>query len=377
MLFTVSTVKDNVEGVERWVSRNIAAGVDHLIVFVDDADPDVLAWLEADEHTTGVGTDDLWWQGHRPDQLNARQRINANLARAALVALPTPQWLFHIDGDEVLLADRERLATLRADITVLWAQPWEAVSRMSWPEGRVDRFKRLLTDDELELLAFLGALPQARNEAYFHGHVKGKSGMRPGLDRWFTLHEVVDQAGSDIEPGGPAAATVLHYESYSFDEFVRKWTNLLSSGARPALRGNRRTTGSALQMVLAHARDEEARTRVLRRIYARTTEDDLELLDDLGLLVRVYPEAAGHRPESLPETEDRRLAAVIGALATVGDKRVFREGSTAAAASAALAAAARGLPGAHQDEVARRWQTAGESRLSGGIRRLTGRIGQG
>ena len=38
MITTVSTVKDDLPRLERWIERNLAAGVDRMLVFVDDRD---------------------------------------------------------------------------------------------------------------------------------------------------------------------------------------------------------------------------------------------------------------------------------------------------------------------------------------------------
>ena len=72
MLFTVSTVKDDVPGLKQFVARNLAGGVDHMFLFVDDARPRVTAALDRHPHVTAVATGENWWVGKRPRQLNAR-----------------------------------------------------------------------------------------------------------------------------------------------------------------------------------------------------------------------------------------------------------------------------------------------------------------
>ena len=52
MLFTVSTVKECVAGLKRFVARNLAGGVDHVFLFVDDARPRVTAALDRHPHVT-------------------------------------------------------------------------------------------------------------------------------------------------------------------------------------------------------------------------------------------------------------------------------------------------------------------------------------
>ena len=69
MLFTVSTVKDSVPGLKQFVARNLAGGVDHMFLFVDDARPRVTAALNRQPHVTAIATDgtrlDSWEVEHR------------------------------------------------------------------------------------------------------------------------------------------------------------------------------------------------------------------------------------------------------------------------------------------------------------------------
>jgi Glycosyl transferase family 2 len=315
MLFTVSTVKDTVPGLKQFVARNLAGGVDHVFLFVDDARPRVTAALDRHPHVTAIATGESWWQGKRPRQLNARQRINANVIKALLAVDAGPDdWLFHIDGDEVLQVDRAALAALPPEVSVVRAPPLEAVSRKKWL-GEVTHFKRMLKADELTLLHVLGVIDEANIGRYFHGHVDGKSGLRPTLDRWITLHAVHDvdqeQVASTSEGG---IARLLHYESWSGEEFVRKWTNILESGTKVSFRPGREPTAVALRTLLEADLPERKLRDYLMRIFERTTEDDFDTLRDLGFLERIDPLAGKHRPEALPADRDTAIRAMLDAL---------------------------------------------------------------
>jgi len=316
MLFTVSTVKDSVPALKQFVARNLASGVDHMFLFVDDARPRVAAALDRQPHVTAIPTGEEWWQGKRPRQLNARQRINANVVKALLTVDAAPDdWLFHIDGDEVLQVDRAALAALPPEVAVVRAPPLEAVSRKKWPGGEVTHFKRMLQPDELVLLHVLGVIDEPANGRYFHGHVEGKSGLRPTLDRWITLHAVHDvdqqQVPSSTE-GDPAR--LLHYESWSGEEFVRKWTNILESGTKVSFRPGREPTAVALRTLLEADLPERRLRDYLLRIFERTTEDDFDTLRELGFLEKVDPLAGKHRPEGLSPERDAGIRAMLRAL---------------------------------------------------------------
>ena len=99
MITTVSTVKDDPEHLERWIDRNLAAGVDRMLVFVDDRDdPHTAAALNARHGVLAVDAA-AWWGDDFPPKLNARQRISANAALRVLREDDPRGWLFHIDGD--------------------------------------------------------------------------------------------------------------------------------------------------------------------------------------------------------------------------------------------------------------------------------------
>jgi Glycosyl transferase family 2 len=354
MLYTVSTVKESVAGLERFVARNLAGGVDHVILFVDDFDPVVTATLDKNPHVTAIATGPNWWHGKRPRQLNARQRINANVAKAVLAAVADrDDWLFHIDGDEALQVDRAALAALGPDVDVVRLPPLEAVSRAKWPGGKVTHFKKMLAPEELTLLHVLGVIDEPTNGHYFHGHCEGKSGVRPVLDRWITLHAVhdVDQEQVDAAIG---VGRMLHYESWSGEEFVRKWLNILDSGSKVSFRPVREPTAVALRSLVRRDLPKRTVRKYLLKIFERTTEDDFETLRDLELLEEVDPLAGTHRAEQRAPDLDAEVRALLAAIEPE-NKWPFHTGRTAGNMVATLALAADRLEPGLAARVRPRW----------------------
>ena len=334
MLVTVSTVKDTLSNLERFVAGNLAGGVDHLVVFLDAEDAEVRGFLDRHPHVTCVPADDTWWQGDRPAALNVRQRINANVVKAMLTTVDWAEWVFHVDADEIVQVDRSVLASAPADARVVRLAPLEAVSRQHW-DADPTWFKRLLGKDDLTLLQTLGVIDRPANGALFHGHVDGKSGIRPTLDLWLTLHQGVDAEGTELERWSHESLSVLHYESFSGEDFVRKWTSILAAGPRANFRPAREPTAVALQTLLGKGLEEERLAAYLMRIFERTTEDDFETLHDLGLLVRVDPREGTHVPAPLPPGGREQLDEVLTRL-TGAPKRPFHPGQPAAAVAALL-----------------------------------------
>lgn len=324
MLFTASTVKDTLPNVQRFVAGNLAGGVDHMFVFLDAADPEVRAFLDEHPHVTCVRTDKAWWHGQRPAELNVRQRINANVAKAVLSAFDWAEWVVHVDADEIVQIDREVLAGVPAATRVVKLAPLEAVSRKSW-EGDPTWFKKLLGKDDLTLLHVLGAIDRPSNGAYFHGHVDGKSGIRPALDLWLTLHHGVDGDRNEVASFSDEGLRLLHYESFSGEDFVRKWTSILAAGPMANFRPAREPTAVALRALIGKGLSQEQAAPYLMRIFERTTEDDFDTLRDLGVLVETDPLRGTHVPAPFPPGGLEEMTAVLAALG--GEpKREFHPG---------------------------------------------------
>jgi hypothetical protein len=220
LVFTVSTVKDTPARIQELVARNLANGVDHLFILLDAENPEAQEQLAAHPHVTCIRTGRDWWHGGRPSQLNNRQRINANAVARVLADARCGTWLFHIDGDEVVHVDRDVLAAAPRDVRAVRLATREAVSQVRWDRPPT-YFKRPLTRVQLRLLVELGVLETPTNGAYFHGHFDGKTGVRPGTGAWLTLHDPIDDACREVEQYADPGLVVLHYESYSAEEFAR------------------------------------------------------------------------------------------------------------------------------------------------------------
>ena len=117
---------------------------------------------------------------------------------------------------------------------------------------------------------------------------------------------MVDAEKNEVEPfTDPAALRLLHYESFSGEDFVRKWTSILAAGPDAELpAGPRAHRGRAADADRQGARPPRQAEPYLMRIFERTTEDDFDTLRDLGLLEHVDPRAGTH----IPTAAARRLA---------------------------------------------------------------------
>jgi hypothetical protein len=317
----VTTLKDTAANVEKWVRRNLGGGIDHMVVFLDGPQPEVQELLDGHPHVTPVLADDAWFTETPHVKLNDRQIVNAAVTSRLLGGLPWAQWLFHLDGDEVAVIDRDALAAVDPDTRAVRMRALEAVGQLH-VDADPTLFKRWLTDDELLAVSALGGLDKPSNYRYFRGHTGGKPGVRPTAELAIGVHRVVDPEGERMPRVDVPGLHVLHYESFNGAEFVRKWMALLSSGGEVSQRGNRARISDSIRTLFELELTEEDTRSFLNELYQRLCADDVELLSELGLLVAIDPDAFDRPVESSVEGV-RQLRTLLDRV-RVEPKRGFR-----------------------------------------------------
>lgn len=306
----VATVLDTLPHVQRFVRGNLASGADHLFVVLDNphaaGQPEIRSWLEEQPDVTCIPGDDSWWHGDTLNNLNARQRANANAVKALLAAQPWPSWLFMIDGDEIVQVPRDVIAQAPGDAIRL--NVCEAVSQYRW-DGDPTWFKTRLDGPELHLLHLLGVIAKPTNNRYFRGHTRGKVGMRSDRDGYLALHSAHGPRHDRLETWQHDELRLLHYESYSGEEFVRKWTAMISSGPKIGLMRKRGGVAEAVGAIADGGLTAAQAEPFLRQLYESSTMDDFATLRELKLLLEVDPLQGTHHPASLTAAEADVLAA--------------------------------------------------------------------
>jgi hypothetical protein len=328
----VTTLKDSLPNVRKFVSRNLNGGIDHLVVCVDAEAPEVEEFLAAHPDVTCVRAYGEWW-GTRPANLNRRQGMNAGLLSRVLDGYPWADWLVHIDGDEVARLDHEALRSVEPAWQAVRLAPLEAVARLHADHDPV-LFKRLLTKDELALVRALGLVGAAANRSYFRGHVAGKLAVRPSIHLALGIHKVLRADEGMVEPLKDGRHHVLHYESPDGDEFVRKWIALLTSGTVVRQVGPRAPIARALDALLGLGLSEADTAHFLRRIYERYAVDDAETLSRLGLLEHVDADAPTPARGPFPESAKEDMRALFDRVRTEPKEPFRQHGSDADATRA-------------------------------------------
>jgi len=319
LLFTATTIKDTAESIERFVRGNLRAGADHMLLFIEGDDAAAQAELfDQDPNVTAIPTDARYWQGARPERLNARQATNATLATTALAALPWAEWLFHIDGDENLHLDRSHLDSLPATVHAVRLRTLEAASDGS---GDVRLFKQELPRRDLHELHARRLIDEPRNSVYLRGHLLGKPGARPSPFVRLGIHKVRTHHSADLVHHEHPSLCVLHYEAVTATAFIRKWRNLANAGAMHSQ--SRRVLVERVRAILlddtAKPAEKDAR---LRELYDSCGRDDVETLDHLGVLVTPDPTWHQHEPALMDTQQERTFRSVLDLLLDA-DKRSF------------------------------------------------------
>ena len=288
-ILAVATVDSSVRFASRFISRALASGVDHLVVFVEEPRTDLEDALRDAPSVTLVRTDRAYWQGEGPDRSRDRERTNANVALAALAEVSAAGWVFQIDEDQALCFDREellRLAPVAARFPVL-----EAAASRRWRSAEPQTFKRDPSPADLRALAALGVIERPERGSYYRGPHAGRVGVRPGHGVRFAGVEAY--AGDErLAPAEPPGMYVLNLGAWSLEDFVDRWRSFDPARSRGGMhRGEH--LGTAVHTLLRHpALGEEDRSRLLAELFDRLLADDIDTLADFGLL--------GGRPDALP-----------------------------------------------------------------------------
>jgi len=128
---------------------------------------------------------------------------------------------------------------------------------------------------------------------------------------------------------------LFHYESYSGEEFARKWGAMATSGPRVSLRAGRSAVADAVRDVLDGEASPDTRHERLLALFAETTQDDAESLVELGLVLELDPTAGTHAPRSL--SEGARAALQRGLAEAHGtDRSAYFRGTSPRGAPAAV-----------------------------------------
>lgn len=310
MICTVSTVLDTAENLDQFVTSNLRMGVDHMFLCIDWPEREdqqaVLAHFADHPHVTLVPTTDDWFHGNRPPGLNRRQIVNANMVLLALQELGPECWLFHIDADEVLALGPHLLDDVDPALPAVSLTSAESVSVWQSPTHET-RFKTLPSADDLVQYAAWGIIDGPQLSRFFHGHIRGKVGVRVGGGVRLGLHNGMSPDAERYRADQFPGKHVLHFhtrsgegalhkalafglnEGYGVPDAKNHWiTELQEAGREP---------------------DPEKRLARTREIFDARLADRVDLMEQHGILMHLDVRDHHHQPASFTPAQQAMVAA--------------------------------------------------------------------
>ncbi|KAA0020715.1 hypothetical protein F0A16_02700 [Salinicola corii] len=304
MICTVTTALESYEYLKKFAEANIRLGADHIFLFLDDGDHEKAAYLNNHPNITAIPTDNKYWGRNRPESLNDRQNINSNKVNYVLSDLDFDVWLASIDSDEFLNICKEYILNIKGKRYVKLhtyeklcfpvensCDDYCILNDCAIPEnGRVDIFKRKLSDTELDLAVLLGLIGESSNSSYFNGHTAGKYIVKASKDIVMGVHNAKRNDGKWIASHKPEDMefSVLHYDMPSFSIFLDKWGRHAHGAGSSSFRGARMMIKNSISLINGRLlNNDDLREKYLKKIYSQMVVKNIKQFVELDLLVCV------------------------------------------------------------------------------------------
>ncbi len=317
LVATVTTLRASLRDTLDFVHYHLNAGVDHMYLFFDDPTDRALDVVRGYAGVTAVPCTEEHWaaltpgEAKRPAYIRERQKLNATMA-LGLARDRGMGWLFHIDADELLHTEGNDLRATLARISphvecvvfltqeavpevVTCDRPFKEISlfrrlyqpRWGRPSGMNRLLRTLVQAMQLGAAGWAGCRVARRPGSYFHGHTKGKAGVRlSSRIARLSLHrprmEASRALGKLVHPSGH----VLHYDGCTFERWFAKWQARYEDPTRPRQIDRRRMAQLQRFADCLEGREGGSLEELYQREYSITPRDQ-RVLDALGLLRRL------------------------------------------------------------------------------------------
>ncbi len=256
-----ATVAEPVELLVAFAAYHRELGAQQIFLFLDDPRPGDVEVLTSIPGVQAIVCDESYWQARlgqpRPDGLTRVQRINVNYA----YGLTSSDWLFHIDADEFIYAERplhEVLKEVPETVDVLQVQNVERAYRPNETEQTYTNLFRLPFEGaRAQERALFGSAMSFLNKG-LTAYTIGKVCCRVGRHLKIGLHHANSRSDRGNPSTRPADALLLaHFDGVTPLNWMGKLLRYNEIGtyapASGTLRGReRRKRARQIEYVVQH-----------------------------------------------------------------------------------------------------------------------------
>ena len=283
----IATVRSPLNELLEFTRYHLAAGVDKVILFFDDPNDTAVNSITSLPQVVPIVCDTTYWDARRtarPEAVEHRQIVNVNFGMQ-IARADRCDWVIHIDGDELLLAQDTVgavLAGYSADLVRFDMK--EAVAEQDY---YASRFQATLFRVPLSAAgsARLAALSPAETQdilfegEYFRAHTASKVAVRLGSHiKRMGIHGPERQRMPEVQT---SQIVLLHYDCIGIDDWRRKWLRRIDASGTAA--GMRPARTKQLDL-FKQAYGDESKERDLYSRLHKVSEQQKQLLLTLGLL---------------------------------------------------------------------------------------------
>ena len=286
----ISTVKAPTKQLYLFVNYHLNIGVDHIILFFDDAEDVGMKSFSQYAQVTTIACSSKYWEertGDRPKSIEERQIENVNQG-AEYLSLKNCNWLIHIDCDELLNTLQPLKQVIgRYKSDVIRFLVLEAVAEQENYDNIFipTLFRKEPQKIQIKIATKLGCSQAIFDGEYFRGHTASKSAVRiiPEFKNKYKIHSPESLPGITVV--NTDLIQLLHFDCVSIDDWKLKWDRRIDgTGLAINMRDNRKKQMSLYEK--AKKEGHESLSLLFNKMH-NIRKRERPILYILGMLTRI------------------------------------------------------------------------------------------
>ncbi len=245
----VVTIRTSLGNTLNFVSYHLNIGIDHIYLFFDNPDDPAINFLSKNKKVTCFKCNLNHWSkltNKKKLSIEERQKLNADMAFKK-AKKESYNWIAHIDSDELIYTRgslKILLSKVPKEIQVLRLRTMEAVPEKCEDKNlfrEITLFKNLGQISKIyyshkkilqKIVPLLKKCEGNISGIYFRAHAVGKSIIRTNSNiNRVEIHEPSPKEGCKLKCMFVSNASLLHFDSCSFEDWKLKWIRRLDGTA--------------------------------------------------------------------------------------------------------------------------------------------------